>query len=173
MNEPLPVILRFNSLIRARLGALRTIRRGREDLAAWLPDAPPLRHGGRARVGPAPKKDPGLILALLELVAPHTAGDPMTPQKWFNARLRDIQDRLATAGHTVSLPVISRLLRAADYCLRVNHKQLAGTQHPKRDQQFAHIRAEQQEHLDAGQPVISVDTKKQERVGDFKNAGQV
>jgi hypothetical protein len=109
----------------------------------------------------------------LELVAPHTAGDPMSEQKWLNCRLSDVQQQLQEQGHPVSKPVISRLLRAQGYSLRANVKQAAGNQHPARDQQFAQIRAQRAAHQEANQPVISVDTKKKELVGNFKNAGQI
>jgi hypothetical protein len=109
---------------------------------------------------------------LQDVVQPHTAGDPMAATKWLNCRLRDIQVELAGRGHPVSLPVISRLLRAADYRLRSNSKQLGGKAEPQRDTQFTHIAAEQARHLAAGQPVISVDTKKKELIGNFKNQGR-
>ena len=105
-------------------------------------------------------------------MAPHTAGDPMTSTKWLNCRLRDLQATLAVRGHRLSLPVISRLLRAVDYRLRSNRKQQGGPADPDRDTQFQHIATERARHLAAGQPVISVDTKKKELVGNFKNAGQ-
>lgn len=107
-----------------------------------------------------------------EVVAPHTAGDPMSSAKWLNCRLRDLQAALAGRGHAASLPVLSRLLRAAGYRLRGNAKQWAGPAHPDRDAQFVHIAAEQARHLEQGQPVISVDTKKKELVGPFKNSGR-
>jgi hypothetical protein len=113
-----------------------------------------------------------LIPALLALVAPHTAGDPMTPTKWLNCRLTDLQERLAQQGHPASLPTLSRLLKAADYRLRANRKQLAEANHPDRDIQFSYIRQQRTAHLDAGQPVISVDSKKKELIGAFKNNGQ-
>jgi hypothetical protein len=86
--------------------------------------------------------------------------------------LRDIQAQLAARGHPVSLPVISRLLRIAGYRLRSNSKQRGGSADPHRDAQFRHIAAEQARHLAAGQPVISVDTKKKELIGNFKNNGR-
>jgi hypothetical protein len=110
---------------------------------------------------------------LLEVVAPHTAGDPMTQAKWLNCRLTDIRRELATRGHSVSKPVISRLLRAQGYSLRANLKQEAGNQHPERDVQFQYIQTQRAAHLDSGQPVISVDSKKKELIGNFKNRGQV
>lgn len=96
----------------------------------------------------------------------------MTSTKWLNCRLRDLQARLAEQGHAVSLPVISALLRAADYHLRANRKQLAEATHPQRDTQFRYLRDQRALHLNAGQPVISVDTKKKELIGPFKNGGQ-
>ncbi len=97
----------------------------------------------------------------------------MSEQKWLNCRLSDIRQQLDKRGQLVSKPVISRLLREQGYSLRANRKQAAGTQHPERDTQFAQIQAQRAAHQAAGQPVISVDTKKKELVGNFKNAGQI
>lgn len=110
-------------------------------------------------------------MSLLAIVAPHTAGDPMRTRKWLNCRLRDIQERLQ--ARAVSLPVISRLLRAYDYHLRSNRKAVEGEQKLERDQQFEHIYAERAAHAARGQPRLSVDTKKKELIGDFKNAGRI
>jgi hypothetical protein len=92
--------------------------------------------------------------------------------KWLNCRLVDIEDRLDEQGHKVSLPVISRLLRKHDYRLRVNVKELVGTEEPERAVQFQHILAQRAEHQAAGQPTLSVDTKKKELIGNFKNPGR-
>ena len=97
----------------------------------------------------------------------------MSERKWLNCRLADIQDRLGEQGHGVSLPVIGRLLKQNDYTLKANVKQTEGKAHPERDQQFEHIHAQRTAHQATGQPVISVDTKKKERVGDFKNPGRI
>jgi len=105
------------------------------------------------------------------VVAPHTAGDPMTSRKWLNCRLIDIQERLGV--HRVSRPVISRLLKANKYRLRVNSKQICIKQDPERNLQFEHIEEERQEHACAGEPRISVDTKKKELIGNFRNAGAI
>jgi hypothetical protein len=96
----------------------------------------------------------------------------MSSAKWLNCRLRDLHAELVARGHPASLPVISRLLRAAGYRLRGNTKQWAGASHPQRDMQFAHIATEQARHLAQGQPVISVDSKKKELIGPFKNGGR-
>jgi len=97
----------------------------------------------------------------------------MSHRKWLNCRLMDIQEHLDEQGHGVSLPVISRLLKKNDYSLKANAKQLEGKQHPDRDQQFEHIQDQRAEHQAEGQPAISVDTKKKELVGNFKNPGQI
>jgi hypothetical protein len=92
--------------------------------------------------------------------------------KWLNCRLRDIQECL-NENHRVSLPVISRLLNKHNYRLRANVKQLSGKQHPDRNRQFEHICEQRAQHQAARQPVLSVDSKKKELVGNFKNPGQV
>jgi hypothetical protein len=97
----------------------------------------------------------------------------MSQRKWLNCRLMDIQAHLDEQGHGVSLPVISRLLKQNDYALKANAKQLEGRLHPDRDQQFEHVYEQRAQHQAQGQPVISVDTKKKELVGNFKNPGQI
>jgi hypothetical protein len=93
--------------------------------------------------------------------------------KWLNCRLRDIRERLDEQAHGVSIPVISRLLKKHDYRLRVNVKKRINKQHPERNRQFEHIFDQRNEHQTAGQPVLSVDTKKKELIGNFKNAGRI
>lgn len=93
--------------------------------------------------------------------------------KWLNCRLNDVRVRLRQLGHEVSCPVISRLLKAAGYGLRLNVKVHEGEAHPECDQQFTYLRAQRAAHQQAGQPTISVDTKKKELVGNFKNAGRI
>lgn len=110
---------------------------------------------------------------LLEVVEADTAGDPMNGVKWLNCRLWDIQQRLTESGHGVSCPVISRLLKAAGYHLRLNVKAHEGERQPDRDTQFRYIQQERAAHQQAGQPTLSVDTKKKELVGNFKNAGRI
>ena len=97
----------------------------------------------------------------------------MNQTKWLNCRLRDIQRQLTASGHPVSLPVISRLLKAHDYRLRQNIKQHEGTAHPERERQFEYIHSQREQHQHAGQPTLSVDTKKKELVGNFKNGGRI
>jgi len=109
----------------------------------------------------------------LAQVEVHTAGDPMSTRKRLNCRVQDLQDKLVALGHAVSLPVISRLLKRRDYRLRVNRKTVEGKAHPERNRQFEYIRAERAWHEKAAQPCLSIDTKKKELVGNFKNAGQI
>jgi hypothetical protein len=111
---------------------------------------------------------------LAELVAPVTAGDPMGDQKWVRASLRSLSRQLATAGHPASRSTVRRLLHAQGYRLHANTKQLErGAAHPDRDRQFAQIAEQRQAFTARGSPQISVDTKKKELVGAFKNAGRV
>jgi hypothetical protein len=96
----------------------------------------------------------------------------MSSAKWLNCRLRDIQEKLGL--HRVSKPVLSRLLKAENYRLRGNSKQLdVHSQHPERNRQFEYIVAQRKHHEETHQPRLSVDTKKKELIGNFKNAGQV
>ena len=116
---------------------------------------------------PWKKKKTPLVLSTLEaLVTPETAGDPMSSQKWVRSSLRTLSERLKEAGHTLSPPTVSRLLRKLDYSLHVNRKQLeARSNHPDRDAQFAHIEDQIASFKAAGQPIISVDSKKKELIG--------
>ena len=116
-----------------------------------------------------------MILSVLEeLVAPETAGDPMTAQKWVRSSLRTLGAKLEAAGHGVSLPTLARLLRKLDYSLHVNAKKIeASSNHPDREQQFDYIAVQRAIFTTAGLPILSVDTKKKELVGNVKNAGQV
>jgi len=113
------------------------------------------------------------LSVLEELVAPETAGDPMTAQKWVRSSLRTLSVKLEAAGHVISPPTVGRLLRKLDYSLHVNAKKVeASSAHPDREQQFAYIAVQRATFTAAGLPIISTDTKKKELVGDFKNAGQ-
>jgi Rhodopirellula transposase DDE domain len=100
-----------------------------------------------------------------------TAGDPISGLKWTHKSLRAVEGELAGQGYEVSAPTISRLLRLRKYSLRVNHKRLAGKQSPGRDEQFRYIARQRKAFLRDGRPVISVDAKKKELIGRFKNPG--
>ena len=109
-------------------------------------------------------------MALETLMAEETAGDPISGLKWTHKSLRKIEQALA-AECSISLSTISRLLQAQDYSLRVNHKRLAGKQSPHRDQQLRYIGRWRQAYLRCRWPVISIDSKKSELIGNFKQAG--
>ena len=105
-------------------------------------------------------------------MAAQTAGDPMSEQKWVRSSLRHLSAALKKVGHYVSPPTIARLLKQWKYALRVNcKKQEASSNHPGRTQQFDYLQAHKAAFLEANWPVISVDTKKKELVGNFLNAG--
>ena len=96
----------------------------------------------------------------------------MTEQRWVRSSLRRLSTRLTEAGHAVSPPTVGRLLRDMDYSLKVNVKEKEGPTHPNRDEQFQYIDQQVETFRSAGQPIVSVDTKKKELIGDFKNPGQ-
>lgn len=125
--------------------------------------------GGRKR---AVVKDPTLRSDLERLVDPVTRGDPESPLRWTCKSLRVLADELQRSGHSISHRVVGELLRELGYSLQANRKTLEGTSHPDRNAQFHHIHEKVKQHQAAGQPVISVDTKKKELIGDFKNSGR-
>ncbi len=125
--------------------------------------------GGRRR---AAVKDPTLLADLKLLVEPVTRGDPMTPLLWTAKSLRNLAAGLTESGHSVCHNVVAGLLRQMGYSLQGNRKTLEGGSHPDRDAQFCYINDQVTSAIAAGQPTISVDTKKKELVGDFKNAGR-
>jgi len=106
-------------------------------------------------------------------VAPETAGDPQSEQKWVRSSLRHLSARLHAGGHPASPPTVGRLLRTLDYAPHVNAKKReVNAAHPQRNEQFDYIAAQREAFGGAGWPIISVDTKKKELIGNFKNAGR-
>jgi hypothetical protein len=116
--------------------------------------------------------DPSLLADLRELVEPSTRGDPMAPLLWTAKSLRKLAGGLRELGHRICHNVVADLLRDMGYSLQANRKTLEGANHPDRDAQFGYINAQVKQALAACEPAISVDTKKKELVGDFKNAGR-
>ena len=138
-----------------------------------------LRHAasGRAReAGGGRKKveevDLGLLANLRSIVEETTAGDPMSPLKWTSKSTRTIAEELTRCGHPVSSVTVGRCLEEMGYTLQANVKTREGTNHPDRDAQFRYLNRQVKAFRRSDDPVISVDTKKKELVGAFKNAGR-
>jgi len=125
--------------------------------------------GGRKR---AADLDPGLRPALLALVEPEERGDPMSPLRWTTKSTRNLAAELTRQGHRVGADTVGDLLRDEGFSLQGNAKTIEGRRHPDRDAQFRYINEQVKAHQDTADPVISVDTKKKELVGEFKNAGR-
>src|SRR5216683_684121 len=117
-------------------------------------------------------QDPTLVVDLKRLVEPVTRGDPMQPLLWTTRSLRNLANELANKGHQVCPTVVGDLLRGIGYSLQANSKTREGGQHIDRDAQFHYINTQAKAFLAANEPVISVDTKKKELVGNFKNNGR-
>jgi len=152
----------------------RAIYAGLEELAAE--EMPVENQGKRIRKAGAGRKsvietDSGVMAALEKLVEPTTRGDPESPLRWTCKSLRTLADELSANGHSVSYPKVGDLLRELGYSLQANRKVLEGTDHPDRNAQFDFINDQTKQRLTAGNPVISVDTKKKELVGAYKNNG--
>jgi hypothetical protein len=128
------------------------------------------RPGGGRK--PAAQLDPGLRPALLALVEPDERGDPVSPLRWTTKSTRKLAEELTGQGHRVGADTVADLLRAEGFSLQGNTKTIEGRQHPDRDSQFRYINEQVKGHQDSADPVISVDTKKKELVGQFTNAGQ-
>jgi hypothetical protein len=146
-----------------------TVRRG----AAELDQPPDPRGRIRQHDGPRRRRDtdPGLLAALDRLVDPDTRGDPDSPLRWTCKSTRELAQALTAAGHPVSDDTVGRLLREQGYRLQRTAKALEGAQHADRDAQFRYLNEQARAQLAAGQPVVSVDTKKKELVGRFANGG--
>lgn len=152
--------------------AASTISRGLKELAAGAR----LEGGRRRRAGGGRKSlvstDAALLRDLLALVEPEARGDPMSPLRWTCKSLRRLATELGRRGHRVSHTVVGELLKQQKFSLQANRKTREGDSHPDRDTQFAQISQSVSAALAEGEPVISVDTKKKELVGDFKNGGR-
>jgi Rhodopirellula transposase DDE domain len=156
----------------ARLGGMSrpTVYAGVREL-----DEPPDPHGRIRRPGGGPKRlrdtDPGLVEALDRLVDPDTRGDPDSPLRWTTKSTRELAEALTAQGHPVSDDTVGRLLKQQGYRLQRTVKTLEGAQHQDRDAQFRYLNEQARQHLAASQPVVSVDTKKKELVGNFTGGG--
>ncbi len=127
------------------------------------------RGGGRKRLVDL---DPGLRSALLALVEPDVRGDPMSPLRWTTKSTRKLAEELTRRGWRVSPDTVAALLRQEGFSLQGNAKTIEGKQHPDRDAQFRYLNEQVKDHQATGDPVISVDTKKKELVGQYRNGGR-
>jgi Rhodopirellula transposase DDE domain len=155
----------------------RAIRVGGRELAAAKPDAGLAAGRGRIRRAgggrkKATEKEPRLLASLLALVEPGTRGDPENPLRWTSKSVRHLATELKRQGMKASHQLVAELLMAEGYSLQANVKIREGGAHPDRNAQFEHINERIRVAQAEGQPVISVDTKKKELVGDFKNSGR-
>lgn len=151
--------------------ARETIRNGRREIEAGVEPSGRLRRpgGGRPRLG---VKQPGVKEALERMVDPVTRGDPQSPLRWTCKSRAKLAAALSKEGWHVSSTSVGRMLNQLGYRLQSVRKRNEGTAHPDRNAQFEHINATAEAYLSQGQPIISVDTKKKELVGDFANGGR-
>ena len=147
------------------------ISQGVAELEAGVPPLGRARRAGGGRK-PLTETDPELVAAMLALVEPTRRGDPESALCWTTLSTRNLADELTAAGHKVGPDTVARLLHEHGFSLQANSKTLEGTGHPDRDAQFSYINDQAADHLAAGDPVISVDAKKKELVGEYKNGGR-
>jgi hypothetical protein len=163
-----------SAVARAAKVSRPTIHKGLSELGEGPPAAEQLGRVRRPGAGRKmlEEKDPGLVGALEALVDPDSRGDPMSPLRWTCKSVRQLSEALQQQGHPVSHEVVRELLWKAGYSLQANAKRLEGGTHPDRDAQFQYLNQQVKEFLAQGQPVVSVDAKKKELVGRFRNAGR-
>jgi transposase len=162
------VVSRATGFSRATIGAgLQELPRGRVRRA---PEGRVRRPGGGRKS--LMEADPGVLKALEELVEPSTRGDPQSPLRWTCKSTTKLAEELRQRGHRIGPRTVAELLHRMEYSLQANRKTREGSSHPDRNAQFEHINRKIQVFQRRGHPVVSVDTKKKELVGDFKNVGR-
>jgi transposase len=161
----------ITAVARAAGVSRQTVAGGVDELEGGAPPSPRVRRrgGGRKR---ATEVYPGLRAALLALVQPDERGDPMSPLRWTTQSTRTLAEQLTRQGYRVSADTVGDVLREEGFSLQGNAKIIEGAQHPDRDAQFRYINDQAQRYQAAGDPVLSVDTKKKELVGQYKNTGR-
>jgi hypothetical protein len=152
--------------------AEETIRRGVDELERGerLERGEVRRAGGGRQ--PVVEADSSVVEDLDRLIEPATRGDPGSPLRWTSKSLGKLREALVAMGHEISERTLGKLLKAQGFRLQANQKTREGSQHPDRDAQFEHINETVRAALAAGQPVISIDSKKKELVGDYKAVGR-
>jgi len=158
------------AVARASGASQSRIAKGVAELESGEAPSSRVRRPGAGRPAAA-VRDPSLVAALLQLVEPTRRGDPESALCWTTLSTTRLATELTDAGHPVSPDTVGKLLKEQGFSLQANSKQVEGNQHPDRDGQFSYLNDRAQEHLNAGCPVISVDTKKKELVGNYRNGG--
>ena len=130
-----------------------------------------VRRAGAGRP-PVSEREPSVVAALERLVDPATRGDPESPLRWTSKSTRALADELGAQGHSVAPRTVAKLLHESGYSLQATRKTSEGGDHPDRDAQFRYLNGQINAHLGSADPVVSVDTKKKELVGRYKNAGR-
>jgi Rhodopirellula transposase DDE domain len=158
------------AVARASGASQSRIAKGVAELESGEAPSDRIRRPGAGRPAAA-VTDPGLVPALLELVEPTRRGDPESALCWTTLSTTKLAAELTAAGHRVGADTVAKLLKEEGFSLQANAKTVEGNQHPDRDRQFSYLNDQAQQHLAAGDPVVSVDTKKKELVGAYKNKG--
>ncbi len=151
--------------------ARSTVQKAVAEVNAGVDPTAPVRRAGAGRKKLI-DKDAELLVELDDLVEPEARGDPMCPLQWTSKSTGNLADTLVERGHQVSPDTVGRLLSAMGYSLQATAKQREGSQHPDRDKQFVFLTEQVAAHMKTGDPVISVDTKKKEVVGQLANGGK-
>jgi hypothetical protein len=172
-NEALSLGYGGVTLVHRACGLSRkAVAKGMQEIHAGVVSTPgSIRRAGAGRK-PLTAGDPHLLQALEHIIDTETRGDPQSPLRWTCKSTRHIARQLTSQQHSVSHTKVAQLLHALDYSLQSNRKTQEGADHPDRDAQFRHINAAVKKCLQADVPVISVDTKKKELLGNYANAGQ-
>jgi hypothetical protein len=165
------IVARATGIAPSTIGAGKVEVRAQEESGGpGLPSSRSRRAGGGRKK--LTDNDPTLLSDLERLIEPVTRGDPESPLRWTAKSVRHLAGELVRQGHKTSANTVGSLLRRMEYSLQANKKTKEGGSHPDRNAQFAHINERVEEMIAAGNPAISVDTKKKELVGDFKNSGR-
>jgi hypothetical protein len=159
------------AVARASGAAWQTVADGAAELESGQVVQGRVRRAGAGRKR-AENEDPQLVPALLALVEDGARGDPQSPLSWTTKSLRHLAGELTAQGHRCSRDTVARLLHQQGFSLQANAKTIEGKQHPDRDAQFRYISGQAKAHMAAGEPVISVDAKKKEQVGQYGTAGR-
>jgi hypothetical protein len=159
------------AVARAAGVSMSRVQRGVAELDAGAGPSERVRRPGAGRKS-ITVTDPGIVDALLGLVEPTRRGDPESALCWTTLSTKNLAAELTAQGHPVSAAKVAQLLKAEGFSLQANTKQIEGSQHPDRDAQFWYLNDQVMEHAATGDAVISVDTKKKELIGEFKNGGR-